>query len=88
MSADNGDGKVCTLFTVTLDAMEFKGNVVFDTTKSDGQYKKTASNHKLRELYPEFQFTSIQQVSNTISFARSLCNTTSGFTRDMPMVHE
>eukprot|EP01040_Poterioochromonas_malhamensis_P005832 gene5832-6272_t len=43
------------------DAMEFKGNVVFDTTKSDGQYKKTASNHKLRELYPEFQFTSIQQ---------------------------
>ena len=26
------------------------GNVVFDTTKADGQYKKTASNAKLRSL--------------------------------------
>jgi len=24
--------------------MEFKGEVVFDSTKADGQYKKTASN--------------------------------------------
>jgi GDP-L-fucose synthase len=41
--------------------MDFKGNVVFDTTKSDGQYKKTASNKKLRSLYPEFQFTPIKE---------------------------
>ena len=40
--------------------MDFKGNIMFDTTKSDGQYKKTASNLKLKALYPEFQFTSIQ----------------------------
>jgi hypothetical protein len=44
------------------EVMEFKGRIVFDTEKSDGQYKKTASNHKLKSLYPEFQFTSIQQV--------------------------
>lgn len=43
------------------EAMDFKGQIVFDTTKSDGQYKKTASNKKLRELYPEFQFTPIQE---------------------------
>jgi len=43
------------------EAMDFRGNIVFDTTKSDGQFKKTASNAKLRELYPEFQFTPIQQ---------------------------
>ena len=43
------------------EAMEFKGNIVFDTTKSDGQFKKTASNAKLRKLFPEFQFTSIKQ---------------------------
>lgn len=42
--------------------MDFRGNIVFDTTKSDGQFKKTASNRKLRELYPEFEFTSIQEV--------------------------
>jgi GDP-L-fucose synthase len=42
------------------DAMEFKGEVVFDTTKSDGQYKKTAANNKLKGLYPDFKFTSIK----------------------------
>lgn len=42
-------------------SMNFQGNIVFDTTKSDGQYKKTASNKKLRSLYPEFQFTPIEQ---------------------------
>lgn len=45
-------------------AMDFKGNIVFDTSKSDGQYKKTASNKKLRALYPEFKFTSIEEVSS------------------------
>ncbi|KAM4907070.1 GDP-L-fucose synthase isoform 1-T1 [Sylvia borin] len=39
------------------EAMEFGGELVFDTTKSDGQFKKTASNAKLRQYLPEFQFT-------------------------------
>lgn len=42
-------------------AMEFKGEVIFDATKADGQYKKTASNAKLRRLNPEFKFTPIEQ---------------------------
>jgi hypothetical protein len=29
----------------------------FDTTKADGQYKKTASNSKLKRLLPDFKFT-------------------------------
>lgn len=41
-------------------AMNFQGKIVFDTSKSDGQFKKTAANGKLRSLYPEFQFTSIE----------------------------
>jgi len=41
-------------------SMDFQGNIIFDTTKSDGQYKKTANNKKLRELYPEFKFTPIE----------------------------
>jgi len=32
-------------------------NIVYDHTKSDGQLKKTASNAKLRKLYPDFRFT-------------------------------
>ena len=42
-------------------SMGFEGKVVFDTTKSDGQFKKTASNVKLRSLYPEYRFKPIEQ---------------------------
>lgn len=45
--------------------MNFKGKIVFDTTKSDGQYKKTASNKKLKALYPGFEFTPIEEVINS-----------------------
>lgn len=38
-------------------AFDFKGKITFDATKADGQYKKTASNGKLRKLLPEFEFT-------------------------------
>ena len=44
------------------EAMEFTGNVIFDSSKSDGQFKKTASNAKLVGLYPDFQFTTIKEV--------------------------
>jgi GDP-L-fucose synthase len=38
-------------------AFKFRGKIEFDTTKADGQYKKTASNAKLRKLLPDFEFT-------------------------------
>ena len=43
----------------------------FDTSKSDGQFKKTASNKKLRGYLPDFQFTSIQQGSGCILRSRA-----------------
>ncbi|CAJ1968290.1 unnamed protein product [Cylindrotheca closterium] len=43
-----------------VDAMEFKGEVKFDTSKADGQFKKTAANHKLRSLKPDYKFTSMK----------------------------
>ena len=36
--------------------MEFEGEVVFDTSKADGQFKKTASNLKLRKYLPDYKF--------------------------------
>lgn len=42
-------------------SMDFKGEVIYDTTKSDGQFKKTASNLKLRKYLPDFQFTPFEQ---------------------------
>ncbi|NXX99162.1 FCL synthase, partial [Centropus bengalensis] len=44
-----------------VEAMDFRGELVFDTTKADGQFKKTASNAKLRRYLPSFQFTPFRQ---------------------------
>jgi GDP-L-fucose synthase len=38
-----------------------EGRLVFDTTKADGQYKKTASNVKLRQLRPDFKFRDMRE---------------------------
>ena len=42
-------------------AMDFQGEIVFDTTKADGQFKKTAANHKLRKYLPDFKFMAMQE---------------------------
>ena len=41
---------------MVLEAFKFKGEVKFLTDKADGQFKKTASNAKLRRYLPEFKF--------------------------------
>jgi len=43
------------------EAMEFKGELKFDTSKADGQFKKTASNARLRRLVPDFKYTPFRQ---------------------------
>ncbi|KAI8391218.1 uncharacterized protein BYT42DRAFT_186026 [Radiomyces spectabilis] len=40
-----------------VKAIDFKGDYSFDTSRADGQYKKTASNAKLRKYLPDFKFT-------------------------------
>lgn len=40
-----------------IKSMNFEGPVIYDTSKSDGQFKKTASNAKLQKYRPDFQFT-------------------------------
>lgn len=51
------------------ESIEFKGEITFDSSKSDGQYKKTASNGKLRSLYPDFQFIPFRQgVKQTVDW--------------------
>lgn len=37
--------------------MDPSKDIAFDTSKSDGQFKKTASNAKLKKLLPDFKFT-------------------------------
>jgi len=44
-----------------VEGMGYTGPVTFDSTKSDGQYKKTACNDKLMGLYPTFEFTPFRE---------------------------
>lgn len=45
---------------MVADAFKLEQGIVLDTTKADGQYKKTASNNKLRCYLPDFQFTPLK----------------------------
>lgn len=40
-----------------MKAMDYDGEMVFDKSKADGVFKKTASNAKLRSYLPDFKFT-------------------------------
>ena len=44
-----------------VKSMDFKGEYLWDTTKADGQFRKTASNEKLLKLMGGFQFTPFEQ---------------------------
>ncbi|KAK9534925.1 hypothetical protein VZT92_007339 [Zoarces viviparus] len=46
---------------IIAEALDFKGTIHFDTTMSDGQMKKTASNAKLRRYLPDFSFTPLKE---------------------------
>merc|ERR1712137_953198 len=46
---------------MVAEAMDYKGSVICDTTKADGQHKKTASNKKLRTYLPDYKFTTIKE---------------------------
>lgn len=58
LSVDEADEiSIAELAQSIVKAFGFKGQLSFDTSRADGQYKKTASNAKLRGLLPDFQFT-------------------------------
>lgn len=42
-------------------SFKFEGKLVYNTSKADGQFKKTASNAKIRSLLPDFEFTDFEQ---------------------------
>lgn len=52
-SSEVSIGQVAQLIA---DAFQLEHGIVLDDTKADGQYKKTASNKKLRGYLPDFQF--------------------------------
>jgi GDP-L-fucose synthase len=42
---------------ILVQTFNFKGRVVFDTTKPNGQYRRPSDNSKIKSYMPNFQFT-------------------------------
>jgi GDP-L-fucose synthase len=52
---------IAEISQMVADAFELEQGIVLDETKADGQFKKTASNLKLRKYLPDFQFTPLPE---------------------------
>lgn len=44
---------------IITEIMDFNGDVLFDTSKPDGQFRKPSDNIKLKNYLPDFKFTSL-----------------------------
>jgi GDP-L-fucose synthase len=54
---------------VITELMNFKGDVIFDTSKPDGQYRKPSDNTKIKNYQPNFKFTPFYEgLKETIEF--------------------
>jgi len=52
---------ILELVEVVTKKMKFKGKLVFDSSKPDGQYRKPSNADKLNKLLPEFRWTSLEE---------------------------
>jgi GDP-L-fucose synthase len=52
---------IMDLVDLLISEFNFKGKVIFDTTKPDGQFRKPSDNSKLKSYLPDFKFTPIEE---------------------------
>jgi GDP-L-fucose synthase len=67
----SGDEEVSIkdLVGILVDEFNFKGKVIFDSSKPDGQYQKPSDNSKIKELLPNFKYTSFEQgIKETVNW--------------------
>ena len=67
----SGDEEVSIkdLVGLLVDEFKFKGKVIFDETKPDGQHRKPSDNSKIKELLPDFEYTPLEQgIKETVSW--------------------
>lgn len=54
---------------IIVEIMNYKGNVVWDKTKPDGQFRKPSDNSKIKHYLPEFKFTPLYEgLKETIEY--------------------
>ena len=45
--------------SIITEIMDFNGDVLFDSSKPDGQFRKPSDNNKIKKYLPDFKFTSL-----------------------------
>ena len=54
---------------IIVENMYFRGNVLFDKTKPDGQFRKPSDNSKIKNLLPEYEFIKFEEgIKETINW--------------------
>jgi GDP-L-fucose synthase len=60
---------IMDLVDLLVKEFNFKGKVIFDKSKPDGQYRKPSDNSKLKSFLPDFNFTPIEEgVKETVNW--------------------
>jgi len=66
---EKSEVSIKTLIETIKNNFEYDGNIVFDDTYSDGQYKKTTTDSELKQYFPDFTFTELQDgLKNVIKY--------------------
>lgn len=54
---------------VIVDVMKFPNQVIWNTSKPDGQFRKPSDNSKLKRLFPDFKFTPLREgIARTVAW--------------------
>lgn len=66
----NGEEKsIKELVELVVKQMAFKGKVIFDKTKPEGQFRKPSDISKLKKYLPDFKFTPLEEgIKNTVEW--------------------
>jgi len=60
---------IMDMVDIIVELMNFKGNVIFDSSKPDGQFRKPSDNSKIKHYLPDFKFTPIYEgLKETIEY--------------------
>ena len=60
---------IMDLVDLLVKEFNFKGNVIFDSSKPDGQFRKPSDNLKLKSYLPDFKFTPIEDgIKETVNW--------------------
>ena len=57
------------IVSMVVEIMNFKGDVIYDSTKPDGQFRKPSDNTKIKNYLPDFKFTPIEEgIKETVNW--------------------